>query len=237
MLFSLLVGHDAVFAVQFGLGDGIREAMTASGHDGYWMAFSLIVVVLTAGVLGRESVRAIRIARRLRAPSSTAAQARERPVGDRGFRREFRSIWPILFVSTCLAFTVQENLEHIAAGLAPHGAGSLIGTEHPFAVPVLAAVSALLAAVGALIRWRLRVARRVAGSRSGDRPARLPSFTLVPRLTPAPPRACPGQRRGIDNGRLIDGPRAGSMGPAGPGARPDRAGPGGQFGAAARPGP
>jgi hypothetical protein len=50
-----------------------------------------------------------------------------------------------------------ENLEHIAMGQSPHGLGSLVGTEHPLAVPVLAIISALVAGVGALVRWRIRI--------------------------------------------------------------------------------
>ncbi len=150
---SLLVGHDAVFAFQFGWADNFRLAMTGGGHDGYWMAFSLVIVTLTAGVLAREAIRALLLARRI----GGQPWNRVRQVRDRGFLREFRSIWPGLFVATCAAFTIQENLEHIAAGLAPHGLGSLIGAEHPYAVPVLAVVSAMLGAVGALIRWRIRI--------------------------------------------------------------------------------
>ena len=70
---------------------------------------------------------------------------------------ELRRIWPKLFVATAVLFTLQENLEHIAAGQAPHGLGSLIGSEHPYAVAVIAIVVGIAAAFGALIRWRIRL--------------------------------------------------------------------------------
>src|SRR6476620_7942815 len=62
---SLLVGHDAVFASQFGLGDDLRRAMTGGGHDGYWMAFSLVITVLAAGLVAREGLKAARLQWRL----------------------------------------------------------------------------------------------------------------------------------------------------------------------------
>ena len=175
---SLLVGHEAVFAAQFGIGSAFGDAMTAGGHDGYWSAFSLVILAITSGLLGREALRAAQLRWRLRGASPAGARmttratsgssARSRDV--RPWRREFRGIWPALFAVTAIGFAIQENLEHIAAGQAPHGIGSLIGAEHPLAVPVLALVSALVAAAGALIRWRVRileyrVARVAAASR------------------------------------------------------------------------
>ncbi len=152
---SLFLGHTAVFMTQFGIGDDLRRAMTGGGHDGYWMAFSLVISAIAAGLLGRAVFRATRLSRRLRTVSASGASAT--PDLDGGWRREFRTIWPALFLATSFGFGILENLEHIAAGQAPHGLGALIGTEHPTAVPVLALVSAAIAAIGTLVRWRIRV--------------------------------------------------------------------------------
>jgi hypothetical protein len=154
---SLLLGHDVVFAAQFGVGDELRRAMTGGGHDGYWMAFSVVITVLVAGLVAREGLRAARLQHRLhRLGGGRSTNVRGAARGH-GYRAEFRSIWPLLFVATAVGFTIMENLEHIATGQSPHGLGSLIGTEHPMAVPILAIVSAFIAAVGALIRWRIRI--------------------------------------------------------------------------------
>lgn len=166
---SLLLGHDAVFLAQFGLGDDFQRAMSGGGHDGYWIAFSLVISALAAGLLLREAVRAARLSSRLR-PSVASTSSL-----DGGYRREFRSIWPALFLATSLGFALMENLEHLALGLAPHGLGALIGTEHPTAVPILALVTAAVAAIGALVRWRIRVLEaRVAGQAAREQRLRGP---------------------------------------------------------------
>jgi hypothetical protein len=172
LLVTALVGHDAVFASQFGLGDGFRQAMTAGGHDGYWMAFSVVIVALGMLALAREAVRGWRLSRQ-----AAGHEVRRRRVlpqaetaGFAGYVAELRRIWPRLFVATALLFTIQENLEHVAAGQATHGLGSLIGTEHPFAVPVLAVVVGMAAALGALVRWRVRLLEIRAANAAAHRP-------------------------------------------------------------------
>ncbi len=156
---SLFLGHGAIFSIQYGFGDNLRTAMSAGGHDSYWLAFSIVITALTALYGAREGLRAIGLQRRL-----SRAEHGPLPAGvtcdpetGGSWRREFRSIWPLLFLVTAIGFVVQENLEHLALGQTPHGIGSLIGTEHPFAVPVLALVSAAVAALGALVRWRVRI--------------------------------------------------------------------------------
>ena len=74
---SVLLGHEAVFLCQFGWSEDFRVAMTAGGHDGYWLAFSLVVVVLTIGVLVRTLVKALILGHRLTA--SSAGQDGRRP--------------------------------------------------------------------------------------------------------------------------------------------------------------
>jgi hypothetical protein len=149
---SLLAGHEAVFRVQYAP-DAVAAAMRAGGHDAYWQAFSVVIVALTAGLLLRECARIVR----LRTRGGDGAGRPAQDLGVRPWTHEFRALWPPLFAATVLAFGVLENMEHLAAGLQPHGIGSLIGPEHPLAVPVLAVASAAVAALGALVRWRVRV--------------------------------------------------------------------------------
>ena len=181
LLVTVLVGHDAVFASQFGLGEGFRQAMTAGGHDAYWMAFSVVIVALGALALVREVLRGMRLSRRIgwpagrRSPGSPVA-----PDGVVGYVAELRRIWPKLFVATAILFTIQENLEHIAAGQAPHGLGSLIGTEHPYAVAVLAIVVGIAAAFGALVRWRIRMLEARAAWAAASHQPRLRGPSIAP---------------------------------------------------------
>jgi hypothetical protein len=182
---SLLAGHEVVFRVQYGLGDDLRQAMSAGGHDGYWHAFGLVVLALTSGVAIREAIHAVRLRWRLRGRPVGPARGSPGAIGAPAvaWHREFGGLWPLLFSATAIVFTIQENLEHIAAGETPHGLGALIGGEHPLAVPVLAGVSAVVAALGALVRWRVRVLeQRVAGL------ARLAESRWRPprRIAPAP---------------------------------------------------
>jgi len=195
---SLLVGHEAVFALQFGIGDGLRAAMSAGGHDNYWTAFTVVITALSGLLLAREVARAARLRARLRALDRGSTAAATMPnvgdaAGSRSWRAEFRAIWPLLFAITAAAFTIQENLEHLAQGQVPHGLGSLVGAEHPLAVPVLALVSAAVAALGALVRWRIRSleARVAAASRAAAAPRRHPRATA-----PAPEWPVLGALRG-----------------------------------------
>ena len=89
-----------------------------------------------------------------------------------------------------LAFAVQENAEHVLSHGHLIGAGALIGPEYPLALPVLAVVSGLAAAVTALVReHEADLLRRIAAA-----PARVrsplhigaagPGRPLVGRSTP-----------------------------------------------------
>jgi hypothetical protein len=95
---SLLLGHNTVFATQFGLEDDLRRAMTGGGHDGYWTAFSLVILVLASGLLLRAGVRAIGLRQHLsRIGPTPAAGTRS---GD--YRSELRLIWTPPFVGTAI---------------------------------------------------------------------------------------------------------------------------------------
>jgi hypothetical protein len=186
---SLLLGHEAVFVLQFGIGDGLRQAMSAGGHDHYWTAFTVVITAVSAGLFLREVGRAARLQSRLR-ELRRSAPAVPGPVSaltqGGAWRAEFRGMWPSLFAITAAGFTVQENLEHLGAGQAPHGLGSLIGGEHPLALPILALVSGAIAAIGALIRWRVRsLEARVAAARAATARRRHPRAIAPAREWPA----------------------------------------------------
>jgi hypothetical protein len=153
---SVLIGHDAVFITQYGLGSDFATAMRVGGHDGYWIAFSLVILGLASLGLARSIWRAARLSRQARECTSDRGQS-GKLAAVAGYLDEVRRIWPRLFVATAAGFTIQENLEHLASGQVPHGLGSLIGAEHPFSIPVLAVVALAVAAVGGVLRWRVRI--------------------------------------------------------------------------------
>jgi hypothetical protein len=72
-----------------------------------------------------------------------------------------------LFVGTSLAFAALESYIHLRAGLGFHGLSCLVGPVHRNALPVLAALSllaaALHAAAGHVLAWARRTIRLLAG--------------------------------------------------------------------------
>ena len=165
-LACLGLAHDAVFAAEHGLGAGFAEAMSAGGHDGYWPIFS-VVVVISVTLLGLST--AVRIGRLAAAgrPLSgrgapTGLALRGRPA--RSYLQDLRALWLPLLALTASGFTIQENIEHLAGHRHLIGLGALAGPEYPLALPVIALVTLVAAALGALVRWRIAVLEaRVAG--------------------------------------------------------------------------
>jgi len=175
-LVALLLGHDAVYAARYGVGDAFGAAMTTLGHDGYWAPFSLAALT-GALVLVVASIATIgRLQRRLAGSRSAGRAAPSRSA----YRHELLTLWPRLFASVVLLFVVQENLEAwLTAGQVP-GIDVLLETGMPLGLAVLGLVTFASAAVGALVRWRIAVlAQRLSEvARSGrlvptsDEPAR-----------------------------------------------------------------
>ena len=205
-LVSVWLAHDAVFAAEHGFGAGFAAAMSAGGHDGYWWAFSL-VVGFAASLLGLwVAIRLVRLAGRTSAaprPIRPAApRAAPRPVPT--YRAELAGLWIALFAVTAAAFALQENVEHIAGHGHLIGLGALTGPEYPLALPVIAVVTFVAAALGAagpLADRRPRGADRRPAPRAT--PAGAPSLPTAgglgrdrlgsrPRLVPRPARRRPG---------------------------------------------
>ncbi len=160
-----LVVHDAVFATQHGLGRDRGLALAATAH-GYWPAF-VVLTILASAVGGGAAVAVLARLRRLVRGLPAEAPIPGRPA----YLGEVVGLWPRLLLVVASVFVVQENLEHIAAGQSPIGLWALSAPGYPTAIPVLVAVTGLLAAVGGWLRWRQRelvnrlVAARVAALR------------------------------------------------------------------------
>jgi hypothetical protein len=204
-LVSVGVAHDAVFAAEHGIGAGFAAAMSAGGHDGYWPAFSVAVVLAVTLLSGWAAIQIVRVAAR-----STSARPRTHPATPTppGYGHDLRRLWLPLLGLTAAAFTVQENIEHLVGHGHLLGLGALAGPEYPLALPVIALVTLLVAAAGALVRWRIAVLEARLGGRlhrprprglAADRPAagwadiaalRLHARFLVrPAAGRAPPRS------------------------------------------------
>jgi hypothetical protein len=156
MLVSLVLGHEAVFATQHGLGPGLARAMSDGGHDGYWPIFALAVLAAGGATLGWALLRLQRLASERRRAADAATRPGHRAVPAAAYLRGVVEIWHWLLPLTLLGFVLIENVEHLLHDGQPIGLGALLW-DHPAALPVLAAVSLGLAAMGASVRWRERV--------------------------------------------------------------------------------
>ena len=155
---GLLLGHEAVYAVYYGLGAGLAQAMSAGGHDTYWPMFSTLALSGLLLLLTRGVWRLSRLRTDASQPDAQGPALGPRSTAQvRSYRQELRAIWPALFAVVAVAYLVQENLEHLLGHGHLPGLAPLIGPEAPLALPVLAAVTLALAALGALLRWRIAV--------------------------------------------------------------------------------
>jgi hypothetical protein len=153
-LFGVLVAHDLIYLARFGMGDAFAAAMRDGGHDGYWTPFSLLV----GGAAGIAFLASLALLARL----ERRASGRPEPTqAGPSYGRELVAIWLRLFPTVTGLFLAQENLEHfLHHGGHVVGFAALLGPGNDIAVPVLAAATFALAAIGALLRWRIRLLRQ-----------------------------------------------------------------------------
>jgi hypothetical protein len=151
---ALLVAHTAIYAAEDGLGSAFASAMSAGGHDGWWVPASTVVMIggalfgLLAGVgLVRMELRARRV-RHGRARGTEAS-----------FGNEVIAIARRLVPTVLVLFALQENLEALVAHGRVLGIEALLGPTHPLAVPILVVVALALSGAGALVRWRIATLR------------------------------------------------------------------------------
>jgi hypothetical protein len=159
---ALLVAHDLVYLVQLGPGRGLADALRTAGHA-YWPMASALLLAGAAGVAAAWAARLRRL-RRLIAhrPSGWAT------VGSRG---ALLGMWLRLLAVVVAAFVVQESAEHFVSHNHVPLLGALVGPENPLALPVLAVITLLGAAITSLVRERelellALVAERIAPSRA-----------------------------------------------------------------------
>jgi hypothetical protein len=177
---SLVLVHDLTFLAAYGT--QYRAMLLATGHDVRW-ASTVTVVIIVSALLGAVGVARL---------GSLWLEARslERVGGDRrktdvlGYLRVVAQLWPWLALVTAVLFLGQENLEHAALGEPLPGFEPLLSGSSVPPILVLAAVTFLLAALGALFRWgNATLAARIAAALRVRRPALV---LLAPRPPVAP---------------------------------------------------
>ena len=143
---TLLVSHDAVWLVQMGPGERLASAMRASQH-GYWAIASVVILVVAVLAATATVARAVRLARRARRLAAPVPAVRARSVLGRAVVG-----WVRLLAVVGIGFAIQENVEHWLSHGHLLGFGAITGPEYPLAIPVLSAVTAVAALLGALVR-------------------------------------------------------------------------------------
>ena len=151
-LVALLLAHDAVYLAAHG--PDTAAAMAASGH-GYWPTWTALVLLAGSVTAGIALLTLVRLRARLAAArAELPRRSRPAPAAGPGWLAGLVSLWPRLALVVVLGFLLQENAEALLAGHAAPGIGALDG---PLTLQALVAVSGLVAAAGAFLRWRERV--------------------------------------------------------------------------------
>jgi hypothetical protein len=193
---TLVLAHQLVFLARYGSIYG--EALAHGGHGQAWsdavatVAVGSLILFLAAlaGLVRLRSELARRqdvvADGRLGAGRPLAAEPRVHAVIGR-----FVALAARLTALTLVALTIQENVEHVAAGLDAPGIGVLVSRDYPFAVGIVLAVGIAVAAVATLLTWRraVLVARLRALSARGLARRRVASTW---RPAARPPRPRPG---------------------------------------------
>ena len=147
---ALTIGHELTYLAVHGPGEGYARAMAEGGHERYWTTFVLAIASMVGGLGVVAAVQIRRLHRHAVAVGTETSGLRER-------RGEWLSILGRLWLRLGLAagglFLLQENLERAAIGEGPPVLGVFLA-DQIIALPLLAAASLLVAAVGALFAWR-----------------------------------------------------------------------------------
>jgi len=150
-LVALVLSHSIVYLVRYGSAYG--EALAHNGHDGAWTLAVWSTAILGGTLVVAGAARLASLARAVRRGGLAPA---DRQVGsDRAsWIRTWFSGAIRLAVVVAVLLTIQENVEHLAAGLPLQGAALLFSPEYPFGLAIVAAVSVAVSLVVALYRRR-----------------------------------------------------------------------------------
>lgn len=173
---ALLLGHEAVYLARYGDGSALDQQMTAGGHDGYWPVFLLLATAAAITLVGTAWRRRRRLLSQARALHVSTGPGRWS-----GLVTEWHAIARILLPSLLTLFLLQENIEGLLTEGKLVGLDPFLGSGALLSVPVLALVSAALACLGALVRWReAEIVARIAAALAARR--RVPTTTRIPSL-------------------------------------------------------
>lgn len=151
VLATLAVAHELIYLGAHGSGPAYRVAMTEAGHDGYWSNFVIAVGVVSAILVAVALAQLRRLARLAAGSGEGTYRVRDDGVGH--LARLIVPIWGRVATLTTLVFLLQENIETASVGHPMPGLHVLAG-QHDMALPLIVAVSFVVAVTRALVRWR-----------------------------------------------------------------------------------
>jgi hypothetical protein len=154
VVLTLVLAHEAVFLARYGSTYG--EALQHSGHGSAWSDAVTVVLLGAALILAGSLAGVYRLTRQV-ATASRDARDRATILGPADLRRISRGWLGMALAlgpTVLVLLTIQENLEHLSAGLALPGMGILISPEYPFAVVITLAAALGVALVATLLAWR-----------------------------------------------------------------------------------
>lgn len=150
-LAALILGHHVVFLSSYGPAYWVMLERT--GHGPIWATTVATVALLTTGLLLlalRRIVGLSRLARSARAGEVFVPESQPAHLASHVLR-----IWAVILAVSLAMFVLNENLERASSGFPIPGLAVLLGAGgHAGPVAVFAAVSAAVALVAGLYRWR-----------------------------------------------------------------------------------
>lgn len=184
-LASLLAGHELIYLASHGAGAGYETAMRERGHDRYWTSFVLVVLVVSICLVTVATSQFVRLRRLAAHHRAGDIEVQNSGVGQ--YTRLLVSLWLRVAILTTFGYLVQENVETLPTSGSLPGLGVVTG-DHGLALPILLAVSLVVAAVGALVGWRravllARLRQRLAGRPRGVRVLARPAPAVLPHRT------------------------------------------------------
>ncbi|HYC07783.1 MAG TPA: hypothetical protein VEG29_07645 [Candidatus Binatia bacterium] len=160
-LVALVLTHDLAFLAAYGT--AYDQALVLTGHGQDWTVAVVCVVLLAGGLVVVAGWQIARLLIELRSLGGTASVRRLERADLAG---RLGVTWLRLAAAAGAAYVVQENLERASIGEPLPGLGVLGSAGSPYVLPILAAVTLLVAVVGVLFRWRIdSLAARLAAAR------------------------------------------------------------------------
>jgi hypothetical protein len=162
---ALVLAHELVYLARYGSRYG--EALVHAGHGESWTAAATLVVSLglvLAFVAGARLAYVGALVRRAGARPGPASRLELAPLLRAWLRNAV-----VLSIVTVGLLTIQENVEHGAAGLATSGPLLLLTPEYAGGLWIALGVAIAVAFVVALFDWRRRILlARLRDARAGN---------------------------------------------------------------------